>query len=747
MRFFHFFGEPSMTHRQKHLLRSLFPLFLIVFITLGSLIMPRVARAATITVTSTADAGGTCPGTNCTLRAALATVVNNDTINFNLTYPATITVGSVLTITRNNLTFDGPGADKLTISGGNTTRVFVANSALDVTFLRLKIANGRTTGTGTANSGGGFLYSGAGGGTANFNNVWFEGNTTAADGGAIFSANNSTLRIFGSVFNNNSATGTFSRAGAVFSNGTSAAANPFIVANSTFHNNSAGEQASAIRSSNGGFAMYNTTISGNNVTGTSGTKGALRITIGSSFSYTISNTIISNNTVGGSATDAAANCVLDANTYTGSDNIEFGTAASACSKPGLTFTLTNPFLGLFGTYGGNNLPVLVPNSGSPAIDAGSSAICSNPSVNSVDQVGRTRPIGLGCDIGAVEELFGNPTQPPTSTNTPTATLTPSFTPDPTATNTPSITPDPTATDTPTITPDPTATDTPTITPDPTATDTPTATSTPTNTVTNTPVPPRPDTIGVYKDGVFSLRNTNNSGAADITAAFGGDAADLPVVGDWDGNGVDTIGVYRNSTGFFFLSDSNTAPAVNYTVLFGNPGDTPFAGRWDNTMSGSGIGVYRNSNGILYQKKTLVTGFDDFFAIFGNPGDQGFAGDWDADGFDSIGVYRSSNQTWYLTNNSTPSGIVFSDIDFVFDISTNRPVVGDWDGNLTSTHGYLTPLGVFDLRPAPGAFAFGPADGRPIAGKWIAPSRPPLAGIGVNGAQPGSGGNADTGDAD
>jgi plastocyanin len=46
---------------------------------------------------------------------------------------------------------------------------------------------------------------------------------------------------------------------------------------------------------------------------------------------------------------------------------------------------------------------------------------------------------------------------------------------------------------------------------------------PTPTATVTPVPPgatRPDTIGVYKDGVFYLRNSNTGGIADITVAFG-----------------------------------------------------------------------------------------------------------------------------------------------------------------------------------------------------------------------------------
>jgi hypothetical protein len=238
---------------------------------------------------------------------------------------------------------------------------------------------------------------------------------------------------------------------------------------------------------------------------------------------------------------------------------------------------------------------------------------------------------------------------------------------------------------------------------------------------------------VYNNGVFYLRNTNSTGAADIISVFGGDPSDLPVAGDWNGDGVDTIGVYRSSTGFYFLSDSNTTPTVNYTVLFGNPGDTPFTGKWTADMIGDGIGVYRNSNGILYQRKNVSTGFDDFFAVYGNPGDKGIAGDWDGNGFDSVGVYRPINQIWYLTNNSTPTGITFSDIDFVWDIGASLPVIGDWNGDGSSTVGYFTNAGAFDLHSTNASagsdttFAFGPSAGKPIAGKWIASSKPPLGG--------------------
>jgi hypothetical protein len=267
------------------------------------------------------------------------------------------------------------------------------------------------------------------------------------------------------------------------------------------------------------------------------------------------------------------------------------------------------------------------------------------------------------------------------------------------------------------------------------------------------VPLRADTVGVFKNGTFYLRNSNSTGSPDFTVVFG-NSTDLPVVGDWNGDGIDTIGVYNSTTGVFSLSDSNTSPTTTYAVTFGNPGDTPFAGKWVSTATHDGIGVYRDSNGILYQKNVLSTGVDDYYAVFGNAGDKGFAGDWNGNGLDSVGVYRSSNQSWYLTNNSQPNGVTFSDIDYVWNISTNLPVVGDWDGDIDSTSGnYNATTGVFNLNnanAAPGTlttFTFSITGGKPIAGKWTLGSLPPPMNILVIGGKPGDSGNENTDAAD
>jgi len=318
-----------------------------------------------------------------------------------------------------------------------------------------------------------------------------------------------------------------------------------------------------------------------------------------------------------------------------------------------------------------------------------------------------------------------PTSPPTNTATNTATST--WTPTNTPTNTATTTPSPTQT----------------------------ATATVTSTPTNTPFPARPDTVGTAKGNVFYLRFTNTAGPVDLTvhmeSLIGYVAGDLPLAGDWNGDGIDTVGVYRSSTGFFYLSDSNIVPGINYTVLLGNPGDTPFAGKWRADMTGDGLGVFRPSNGILYQKHQLTSGFSDYFAVFGNPGDTGFAGDWDGNHLDSIGIYRPSNTMWYMTNNSEPSGITFSDINFIWDIGASIPVVGDWNGDGITTVGCFAGT-IFVLHSTLATagsdtiFPFGSSGSLPITGKWVSSATPNLNPI-VNNPVGGFSNNIDASSAD
>ena len=179
------------------------------------------------------------------------------------------------------------------------------------------------------------------------------------------------------------------------------------------------------------------------------------------------------------------------------------------------------------------------------------------------------------------------------------------------------------------------------------------------------------TIGVYRNGTFFLRNSNTIGFAEIVFPFG-NPGDQPVAGDWNGDGMDTVGVYRSSTGQFLLRNQNSEGSVDASFFLGNVGDVGIAGDWD----GDGMdttGVFRPANGIIFLKNKNETGFADIALNYGLPGDKPVTGDWDNDGIDSIGIYRGSS--FYLRNSNT---IGFADIIFALGNPGDMPIAGDWD---------------------------------------------------------------------
>jgi hypothetical protein len=179
------------------------------------------------------------------------------------------------------------------------------------------------------------------------------------------------------------------------------------------------------------------------------------------------------------------------------------------------------------------------------------------------------------------------------------------------------------------------------------------------------------TIGIYRNGQFYLRNSNTIGFADIVIPYGA-PGDQPIAGDWNNDGIDTIGVYRPSNGTFFLRNTNSAGAPSVSFALGNPGDVGIAGDWN----GDGIdttGVFRPSNGALYLKNSNSTGFADIVINYGLPGDRPVTGDWNNDGKDTIGIYR--NGTFYLRNSNT---IGFADLVFALGVNGDMPIAGNWD---------------------------------------------------------------------
>ena len=80
--------------------------------------------------------------------------------------------------------------------------------------------------------------------------------------------------------------------------------------------------------------------------------------------------------------------------------------------------------------------------------------------------------------------------------------------------------------------------------------------------------------------------------ASVEYTWGG-PADIPVAGDYDGDGKSDIAVFRPSTGQWFIINSGTSTSSEYT--WGDFGDTPIPADYDGDGR-SDIGVFRPSTG-------------------------------------------------------------------------------------------------------------------------------------------------------
>lgn len=166
-----------------------------------------------------------------------------------------------------------------------------------------------------------------------------------------------------------------------------------------------------------------------------------------------------------------------------------------------------------------------------------------------------------------------------------------------------------------------------------------------------------DTLGLYRqsDGYVYLRNTNTQGVADVTFYFG-NPGDVPIAGDFNGDGCDTVSIYRPSESRFYIinrlgSRDRGLGRADYSFQFGNPGDKPFVGDFNGDEVDT-IGLHRESTGLVYFRNSNTTGVAHAQFVFGNPGDRLVAGDWDGNGVDTVGVYRPSNGMFYLKRSNS-----------------------------------------------------------------------------------------------
>jgi len=160
-----------------------------------------------------------------------------------------------------------------------------------------------------------------------------------------------------------------------------------------------------------------------------------------------------------------------------------------------------------------------------------------------------------------------------------------------------------------------------------------------------------DEIGVFRNGELYLdinRNYIWDGVRGDWYRVFGIEGDIPVTGDWNNDGADEIGVFRNGEWYFDLNGNFAWDGLPWDVIvyFGFSTDKPVVGDW-NLDGYPEIGVFRNGEWYLDldQSGSWSGTRVDWYRIFGMTGDTPVVGDWNVDGLDEIGVFR--NGEWYL----------------------------------------------------------------------------------------------------
>ncbi|MFB6893207.1 PKD domain-containing protein [Kitasatospora sp. NPDC056327] len=189
--------------------------------------------------------------------------------------------------------------------------------------------------------------------------------------------------------------------------------------------------------------------------------------------------------------------------------------------------------------------------------------------------------------------------------------------------------------------------------------------------------------GLFDKGSWALSYNKSDSTPSANWSFG-DPGDLPVVGNWDNSCQCQHGIYRPGTSTFALRHNDGSVS---TVRFGDPGDIPVVGAWDGPRTRNDqLAVYRPSNGLLAVRHDdgSVTSLR-----FGDPGDIPIVGDWDGVKHAQFGLFRPGR------NPGDPNLFILRHDDGTVSTAAygekgDLPVVGDWLGTGRTTYGIFRP---------------------------------------------------------
>ena len=184
-----------------------------------------------------------------------------------------------------------------------------------------------------------------------------------------------------------------------------------------------------------------------------------------------------------------------------------------------------------------------------------------------------------------------------------------------------------------------------------------------------------DTVLVRRGDRYHVNNAPRGGDADFAFTYGR-PDDVVLVGDWNGDGIDTLAIRRGNE--YHVKNSLSGGAADRVIRYGRADDDVMVGDWD----ADGRDTFAVRRGATYHVKNSMSGGDaDRVFTYGRADDITHAGDWNGNGSDTFAIQRGRE---FHVKNSLRGGP--ADFTLVYGREGDEVLVGDWNGDGRDTLG-------------------------------------------------------------